>query len=479
VISLAVEAKNVSRLAEQTDLIHIPQDFSSGLRLSLAEQGAQWLEDPYSVPEAMRHLFSQEESEQVRHLVQKANSEPEKRVQLLSEYLFDAEGKSLVLQGPPGSGKTTCAADVIATMVASGCNVGVCANSHLAIDLVLLRTSDLARSRGWQMSIAKFQSRTTREERELFKSNQIEVINNNTFHRLHDVYGGTAHAFSHPRFDGLLDLLVIDEASQVPLANVLAMARCTRNLLLVGDQQQLPQPVVAEHPRQSGLSCLSYATAGEDVIPETKGLFLNQSWRMPPDLCRTVSETFYQNRLGSYPGNAANRIQWDGAASGLLFHPAEHTDNHVYAKAEADVIEELIARLLGSTSIRFANGIERTSSIGWEDIAVMAPFNAQVNLLQRILGDEARVGTVDRFQGQEAPIAIYSITSSSLRSPRSLEFALNANRVNVAISRAQCLSIVVGSPVIDQLLQTQQHLSRERDLFRRLSTQHLPLASHS
>ena len=479
VISLAVEDKDASRLPEQTDLIHIPQDFSSGLRQSLAEQAGQWLEDLKTMPAVARHLFSQEESEQVRELVQEADSKPEQRVQLLSEYLFDAEGKSLILQGPPGSGKTTCAADVIATLVASGCNVGVCANSHLAIDLVLLRTAELVRLRGWEMSIAKFQSRTTREERELFKSNQIEVINNNTFHRLHDVYGATAHAFSQSRFDGLLDLLVIDEASQVPLANVLAMARCTRNLLLVGDQQQLPQPVVAEHPGPSGLACLSYATAGEEVIRETKGLFLNQSWRMPPDLCSIVSETFYQNRLRSHPENAANRIQWDGPASGLLFHPVEHTDSQFYATAEADAIEELIAHLLGSTCIRFANGIEQSSIIGWEDIAVMAPFNAQVNLLQRILGDEARVGTVDRFQGQEAPIAIYSITSSSLHSPRHLEFALNANRVNVAISRAQCLSIVVGSPAIEQLLQVQEHLSRERDLFRRLSAQHLTLAIRS
>lgn len=479
VISLAVEDKNVSRLSEQTDLIHIPQDFSSGLRQSLAEQSKQWLEDLNAIPEVVWHLIAQEESEQVRHLVQAANSEPEKLVQLLSEYLFDVDGESLVLQGPPGSGKTTCSADVIATLVASGCNVGVCANSHLSIDLVLLKTSDLARSRGWQMSIAKFQNRTTREERELFKSNQIEVINNNTFHRLHDVYGGTAHAFSHPRFDGLLDLLVIDEASQVPLANVLAMARCTRNLLLVGDQQQLTQPVVAEHPGSSGLSCLSYATAGEEVIRETKGLFLNQSWRMPPDLCGIVSETFYQSRLMSHPGNAANGIEWDGPASGLLFYPVEHTDSQFYASAEADGIEELIARLLGSTCIRFANGTEQSSTISWEDIAVMAPFNAQVNLLQRILGDEARVGTVDRFQGQEAPIAIYSITSSSLHSPRHLEFALNPNRINVAISRAQCLSIVVGSPAIEQLLQVQDYLSREHDLFRRLSAQHLTLAFHS
>lgn len=200
---------------------------------------------------------------------------------------------------------------------------------------------------------------------------------------------------------------------------------------------------------------------------------------MPPDLCSIVSETFYQSRLESHPENAANRIQWDGPASGLLFHPIEHMDSQFYATAEADAIEELIAHLLGSTCIRFANGIEQSSTIDWDDIAVMAPFNAQVNLLQRILGDEARVGTVDRFQGQEAPIAIYSITSSSLHSPRHLEFALNANRVNVAISRAQCLSIVVGSPAIEQLLQAQEHLSRERDLFRRLSAQHLTLAIRS
>lgn len=479
VISLAVDSRDVKHLAEHTDLIHIPQDFSKALRYSLAEQAQQWLEHPDSLPDTILHLFTHEESDQVRRLVQQANSNPEQRVQLLSDYLFDAEGKSLVLQGPPGSGKTTCAADVIATLVASGCNVGVCANSHLAIDTVLMRTSELAKAKGWPMSIAKFQGRTTREEREVFAAHEIEVIDNKTFTRLHDVYGGTAFAFSHSRFDGLLDLLVIDEASQVPMANVLAMARCTRNLLLVGDQQQLAQPVVAEHPGQSGLSCLSYATAGEEVIPETKGLFLNKSWRMPPDLCALVSETFYQERLRSHPGNSANQIHWDGPASGLIFLPIEHTDCHVYSEAEANAIEELVSRLLGASCTRAAKGTDKSCEISWDDIAVMAPFNAQVNLLQRTLGGEARVGTVDRFQGQEAPIAIYSITTSSLLSQRGLEFALNANRVNVAISRAQCLSIVVGSPAIEQLLQVQEYLSRERDLFRRLSAQHLTVAIHS
>ena len=479
VINLAVDSKDVKHLAEQTDLIHVPQDFSKGLRYALAEQAQQWLEEPASLPDTIQHLISQEESEQVSRLVQQANVNPEQRTKLLSDYLFDAEGKSLVLQGPPGSGKTTCAADVIATLVVSGCNVGVCANSHLAIDNVLMKTSELAKARGWQMNIAKFQGRTTREEREVFAAHEIEVIENKTFNRLHDVYGGTAFAFSHSRFDGLLDLLVIDEASQVPMANVLAMARCTRNLLLVGDQQQLAQPVVAEHPGQSGLSCLSYATAGEEVIPETKGLFLNKSWRMPPDLCSLVSETFYQERLRPHAANTVNRIDWDGPASGLLFLPVDHTDCHVYSEAEAKTVEELVSRLLGASCVRSTKGTDKSSEISWDDIAIMAPFNAQVNLLQRTLGDEARVGTVDRFQGQEAPIAIYSITTSSLLSQRGLEFALNANRVNVAISRAQCLSIVVGSPVIEQLLQAQEHLSRERDLFRRLSTERLPLASHS
>ena len=476
-ITLAVNTSDVNRLAEQTDLIHIPQDFSTGVRQYLAEQAERWLEDVDSLPATIRHLFSQSESEQVRRLVEQANREPDRKAQLLSDHIFDSEGTSLILQGPPGSGKTTCAADVIATLVASGCNVGVCANSHLAIDNLLVKTSEIARARDWPMSIAKFQSKTTREEREMFSANQIQVINNNTFHRLHDVYGGTVFAFSHPRFEGLLDLLVIDEASQVPLANLLSMARCTRNLLLVGDQQQLPQPVVAEHPGKSGLSCLSFATAGEEVIPDTKGLFLNTSWRMPPNLCSLVSGSFYQDRLRSHPGNAVNRILWDGPASGLFFQAIDHTNSNVYSTAEADAIADLVARLLDSTFIRNANGTERSGPVTWEDIAVMAPFNAQVSLLERILGDKARVGTVDRFQGQEAPIAIYSITSSSLLSPRALEFALNANRVNVAISRAQCLAIVVGSPAITELLHSAGHLINEHELFQRLSAQHLPPAS--
>jgi uncharacterized protein len=194
---------------------------------------------------------------------------------------------------------------------------------------------------------------------------------------------------------------------------------------------------------------------------------------MPPDLCGLVSGTFYQDRLRSHPGNAVNRILWDGPASGLFFQGIDHTDSNVYSIAEADAIAELTSRLLGSTFIRNVNGTEQSAPVTWEDIAVMAPFNAQVSLLERILGDKARVGTVDRFQGQEAPIAIYSITSSSLLSPRALEFALNANRVNVAISRAQCLAIVVGSPAIAQLLQSVDHLRNESKLFTNLSARHL------
>jgi len=473
-VKLSLKSVDANSLQPDSNLIHRPNDIAGLIRGALAEQAHSWVEDPMALPPAVSHLLSRRGEDRFRLLAKQGRDAPEQTAQLISDALFAADGISLILQGPPGTGKTTCAAEVITRLVDAGWNVGICANSHLAIDHLLHRTAERARSAKQTVSLAKFQGRMSKEDRHVFTKAGIDVIDAASFHTKYDVYGATAYGFCHQRFEGLLDLLVIDEASQVSLANLLAMGRCARNLLLVGDQQQLAQPTLAEHPGESGLSCLSYATEGDPVIADHRGVFLSRSWRMPPTLCGFVSEQFYSQRLEAHPANSANGVEWTGAASGLQFEAVEHSENHVYSLEEAEMIEGLVKQLLGCAFRRESAVGTVNGTISPADIAIMAPFNAQVTLLQRKLGRAAQVGTVDRFQGREAPVSIYSVTTSRSISTRGLEFVLDANRVNVAISRAQCLAIVVASPFVASLLQSSDTLQREAQLFRSLSAHQHP-----
>ena len=196
---------------------------------------------------------------------------------------------------------------------------------------------------------------------------------------------------------------------------------------------------------------------GEAVVPDDRGVFLPTSWRMEPSLTAMVSELFYEGRLQAHPGNCANCIEWAKPfqssdsqlppKQGLVFEAVEHSGNSVNAPEEIDRIEQLVDALLGS-HYAIAKG-DRTEKgvLDANKILVTAPYNVQVNRLQQRLTGKARVGTVDKFQGQEAPVAIHSLTASSGDdAPRGVGFLLEPNRLNVAISRAQCLSIVVGSP---------------------------------
>jgi superfamily I DNA and/or RNA helicase len=241
------------------------------------------------------------------------------------------------------------------------------------------------------------------------------------------------------------------------LANLLVMARCAKTILLVGDQQQLAQPSQADHPGESGLSCLEYLMQVAHVVPAERGVFLATSWRMEPSLTAMVSELFYDSRLQANTANAVNAISWRQpfisasgqpmASQGLLFEPVHHSGCSVVCEAEIERIEQIVDALLNGSYCHAKAGGEKRGVLGPEQILVTAPYNVQVNRLQQRLGSRARVGTVDKFQGQEAPVAIHSLTASDGDSaPRGLGFLLEPNRLNVAISRAQCLSIVVGSP---------------------------------
>ena len=227
------------------------------------------------------------------------------------------------------------------------------------------------------------------------------------------------------------------------------MSRSSKNIILMGDQMQLAQPVQGTHPGESAGSCLTYLLRDDPIVQEDMGVFLPRTYRMHPDLCQIVSEQVYEGELTSHPSTLMHEVQTKGPMvtkkSGLAFVPVMHSANTQGSWEEVDVITKMTKELLGCPYWPDDEGHART--IGWDDILFVAPYNYQVRLLQSALGDQARVGSVDKFQGQEAPIVILSMCSSDAsESPRGIDFLFSKNRLNVAISRAQALAIIVGNP---------------------------------
>jgi len=247
----------------------------------------------------------------------------------------------------------------------------------------------------------------------------------------HLLLAGTSWLFSRETMEGVVDTLFVDEAGQYSLADALASGTAARNVVLLGDQQQLAQVSQGIHPEGAGASVLEHLLAGEDTVPPERGLFLGTTWRMHPAICEFVSEMSYEGRLQPVPATAGHTA---GGETGLRFIPVEHSGNRQQSREEAEVVRREIERL-------------HAKGVAYSDDLVVAPYNAQVRCLRAALPEAVPVETVDKFQGQEAPVVFYSTTSSSgTEIPRGLEFLLSRNRLNVAISRAQCLAYLVGSP---------------------------------
>ncbi len=261
----------------------------------------------------------------------------------------------------------------------------------------------------------------------------------------HPLVGGTAWAFSHPDLSGALDHLFVDEAGQVSIANLVWMSRAARNLVLIGDQMQLGQPIQGAHPGESGSSTLEYLLQDHATIPPDRGIFLDRTWRLHPEICRFISGAVYEDRLEPAPGNDRRVVRvpetggrWIRSEAGLLFVPVEHEGNTQGSDEEVAVIREIVAELSGRQYTDKEGKV--CGEISIEDILVVAPYNMQVRALQEALGTRDRVGSVDKFQGKQAPVVIVSMCASDVSSaPRGLEFLLSRNRLNVAISRAQSL----------------------------------------
>ncbi len=343
----------------------------------------------------------------------------------MAELVLSLDGRHLVIQGPPGSGKTWTSGRLIARLLAEGRRVGVASTSHKAIHKLLAEIEDAG------IDVHGVKKATTGNPESVYEGPRITSDDDRDVCLAAPLSGGTAWLYSHMDFDASLDYLFVDEAGQVSLADALAMGTAARNLILVGDPQQLAQVLQGSHPDGIEESVLQYLLGGHATIPSDRGLFLETTHRLHPDVCGYISDEFYEGRLRSHPGSAGRTTP---LGTGLRFCPVEHDGCRQESRAEADRVAVEVEAM-------------RAAGVSGDQIMVVAPFNAQVNLLGELLPPDVRIGTVDKFQGQEALVVLYSMASSSGEDiPRGLEFLLSRNRLNVAISRARCLAYLVCSP---------------------------------
>jgi uncharacterized protein len=358
-------------------------------------------------------------------------------------------GGILPIQGPPGAGKTFTGARMICELVRRGKKVGITANSHKVIRNLIDATIKAADEAGIALQCCEKADEDGDPQRRLL----FAESNDDLFDALSSgeaaVGGGTAWVWSRPEAFEAVDVLFVDEAAQMSLANVLAMSQAAKMVVLIGDPQQLDQPMQGSHPEGTDVSALDHILGGEQTIAPNTGLFLEETWRLHPAICTYTSELFYDGKLHSKAGLERQVIRGGGPIkkSGLYFLPVAHSGNQNCSPEEAQAVGQLVRAILARKPTWIdREGRERQVTLN--DIVIITPYNAQVFEIQRHLHG-ARVGTVDKFQGQEAPIAIYSTaTSSHADAPHGMEFLYSLNRLNVATSRARCVSILVGSPQI-------------------------------
>lgn len=363
--------------------------------------------------------------------------------------LATALGESyLPIQGPPGSGKTYTGAQMILALVAKGKRVGVTANSHKVIGNLL---DDVVKEAAKQRVKVRVGQRTEMDG-ECTCKGALPLQSNDQAHTaleegMLDVVGGTAWTWSREEFAGSLDVLVVDEAGQIALANAIAVSPAARTLILLGDPQQLDQPLKGTHPPGAERSALAHLLDGEATMPPGQGLFLDHTWRLHPDVCRFTSEAFYEGKLDPQAGNERQELAGvvPLSGTGTRFIPVQHTGNETASPEEAARIAELVTALV-SGNATWTNRYGETRPVTLDDVLIVAAYNAQVGEIKRRLPG-ARVGTVDKFQGQQGAISVYSMASSSAAdAPRGMEFLYSLNRLNVATSRARCLTVLVASP---------------------------------
>jgi uncharacterized protein len=396
----------------------------------------------------------------------------------------DLDQTVLAIQGPPGSGKTFSGAEMICALVAQGRRVGVTATGHKVIQNLLQAVDKAAREKRMTVRLAH-----KNDEAEGAPAGPIAALcgNEEPLAALHsgtaDVVGGTAWLWAREEYTRSVDVLFVDEAGQMSLANVLAASAAATSIVLLGDPQQLDQPRKGSHPEGVGASALEHIIGDHPTIPPERGIFLPVTWRLAPSICAFTSELFYDGQLASKPGLEHQRLVGTGTldGNGLWLIAVDHDGNRNASMEEVDVVEGLVERLLAPGS-RWVNEKGEEAQMTCDDVLVVAPYNAQVvRLAERLQATGVQVGTVDKFQGREAPVAIYSMaTSRPEDAPRGMEFLYSGNRLNVATSRARCAAFLVASKhLFEPECRTPRQMKLANALCRYRELAHQALASAS
>lgn len=356
------------------------------------------------------------------------------------------------MQGPPGTGKTYVGSRVVSSLVNQGYKIGIASNSHKAINNILEKVIEVMDEDKVVGSIARIHN----GQDDLYENPRIKLYKNireAEFNEELKIYAGVAWTFANELMSDELDYLLIDEAGQVSLANMVGMSRSCKNLILMGDQMQLSQPTQGIHPEDSGVSCLDYLLGEFATVPEDKGILLPDSYRLNSDICEFISSRVYEGRLASKDSANRRKLHLNKSdlikkSSGIGYLSVSHHGNEQSSFEEVSVIKNLVKELLAGKKEDEKGDLKK---IEVEDILIVSPYNHQIRLLQETLGTKFEIGTVDKFQGREAPIVIISMAASDIESaPRGAEFLLERNRLNVALSRAQTLAILVASPELNQ-----------------------------
>ncbi len=364
------------------------------------------------------------------------------------------EPSILPIQGPPGSGKTFSGARMIVELVKAGRRVGITAISHKVISHLLDGACKAARVAGVPLRAVQKANENDGCPDEFVKqlddnALMLDALNNGRA----QVAAGTGWFWARSEMHQAVDVLFIDEAGQMCLADVLAVSHSATSCVLLGDPQQLDQPQRGVHPPGADGSAFRHLLGDHATILPEQGLFLRETQRLHPDVCRFTSELFYESRLLPAAGNEKQSVNAKGRLSGtgLRFVATNHIGNQNESTEEVEVIAKLVGDLLDGES-SWTNSKGEVTKLTLNDILIVTPYNAQVSALRDALPQGALVGTVDKFQGQEAPIVFYSMaTSAAADAPRGMEFLYSSNRLNVAISRARCIAVIVASPALFEM----------------------------
>jgi uncharacterized protein len=364
------------------------------------------------------------------------------------------EASVLPIQGPPGSGKTFTGARMIVELVRLGKRVGITAVSHKVISTLLREVCNAAaQARVPLRAVQKASEGDECQDPAVTEAESNEAVLDSLTTGAARVAAGSAWLWAREEMANSVDVLLVDEAGQMSLANVLAVSQAATSVVLLGDPQQLDQPQRGIQPPGAEVSALAHLLNGRATIAADQGVFLSETRRLHPDVCAFTSELFYEGRLVPRPENTNQRLNADNplGGTGLRFAPVEHSGNQNESPQEVERISVSVDGLLRSGAT-WTNKKGETRALTLKDILIVAPYNAQVSALLEKLPAGSRVGTVDKFQGQQAPVVFYSlVTSTPEDAPRGMEFLYSLNRLNVAVSRAQCTAVIVASPALFQV----------------------------